>query len=121
MSKNTQNPIGVASATYRKASNAIAERLKVNPDHSEFPEEDFFRIVGLIDPNSTARAIKFYDIGVRRGLKQATDWFADGTIKYRDHSVVAPERLTVKSKIKFCGSKWRRHRVHVKTEDVGFE
>src|ERR1035437_8581358 len=110
--------IAAASATYRKATNVVAQRLKVKADHTEFPKEDFFRHVGLIEPKSRARAMKFYDLGVRRGVKKATDWFADGTIKYQDHNVVAPATLTLKSKIKFSGSKWQPHRSEEHTSEL---
>src|SRR5439155_13193198 len=108
--------IKAACATYRKATNAVAERIKVRVVHTESPEEDFFRHVGLIEPKSRERAMKFYDLGVHRGMKQATDWFADRTIKYQDGNVVAPRTLKVKSKIRFSGSKWQPHKVNIKTE-----
>jgi hypothetical protein len=121
MQRIARDGIAAASATYRTATNVVAQRLKVRADHTDFPKEDFLRQVGLIEPKSRERAMKFYDLGVRRGVKQATDWFADGTIKYQHHNVVAPTTLTVKSKIKFSGSQWQPRRVKIKTEDIGFQ
>ena len=121
MARRTREEIAAASKTYRVATNTVAKHLKVEPKHSRIPGEDFSRIAELIEPKSRERALKFYDLGVRRGLKQATDWFADGKVKRKGAAVVAPSKMTVRSKIRFSGEKWRPHKVVVETEDIGFE
>lgn len=120
MHKISKEGVAASSATYRKVTSEIAKRLKVKAYHTQFPSEDFVKIANLIGEKSKERALQFYELGLRRGLRKATDWFADGTIHYKDGEVEAPAILKVKVKIKFSGSGWQKHSFGIKTKDIGF-
>ncbi len=121
MGTRTKEGIAAASATYRKATNEVASRLRVEAEHTKYPKDDFMRIAGRIDENSKRRALAFYELGLRRGLRRATDLFADRTIRYRKGAVEAPARLKVNVRIKFSGSQWQSRSFTIKTKDIGFK
>lgn len=121
MSKGTKESNSTAAATYRIATNEIARRLKVPPSHTRYPKDDFMKIAELIDKKSKGRALAFYGLGLRRRLRKATDWFADGTItKRKGEQVEAPSKLKIDVKIKFAGSGWESRSFKIKTKDIGF-
>jgi hypothetical protein len=83
--------------------------------------EDFMRIVSRIDPESRRRALKLYRLGLRRGLREATDWFADETITCKNGCVYAPRILEMKVGITFSGLARRSHTFGLKAKDIGFK
>ena len=120
MAKRSTDGIAAASATYRAGNKLVAKQLKLKPTHTDRPSEDFKRIVSRIDPESRKRAVKLYHLGLRRGLRKATDWFADETIKYRNGYVYAPPVLEIEVGIKFSGLPRQTHSFKVKAKDIGF-
>lgn len=113
--------IAGSSATYRKATNEVAKRLKVDPVHTQYPSEDFQDILDLLDEKQKEKAIEWYERGIIRGLTQATNWFLDGTI-YLDNGVLkAPAEWEVKVRVKFAGEKWQKRRFKIEAEEIGFE
>ncbi len=121
MAKTSKDGIAAASATYRTGTKLVAKQLKLKPTHTQSPSEDFRRIVGQIDPESRKRALKLYRLGLRRGLRKATDWFADETIKYKNGCVYAPPILKIEVGIKFSGLSRQTHSFKVKAKDIGFK
>lgn len=54
----TKEGIKAASATYRKATNIVAKKLKLDPEHSEYPSDDFKEIAELIPEEIKKKALK---------------------------------------------------------------
>ncbi|MBI4739733.1 hypothetical protein HY772_09440 [Candidatus Woesearchaeota archaeon] len=80
------------------------------------------KIAELIDKKSKRCALALYELGLLRGLRKATDWFADGTITGRKNGEVeAPSKLKIDIKIKFAGAAWESHSFKIKTKDIGFK
>jgi hypothetical protein len=110
-----------ASATYRKATNSLAEKLGVEPKHTQSPSEDFEKILSELDESSSQIARRFYRLGLFRGLRKATDWVVDGTLEYKDGALIAPESLHVKVRVKMPNEEWKKKRFVFSAKKLGFE
>ncbi len=64
----SRDSIEASSATDRKATNILAEAIRVPVIHTTFPSEDFEAIAALIHKRSRKRALKWYRNGIRRGF-----------------------------------------------------
>ena len=108
MKKNSSKEvIGAASATYRKATNEVAQRLlKSEPVHTKSPSKDFQEVLDLAEAKVDEKALEWYRRGLVRGLTKATDWILDGTISYKSSKLEAPQELEINVKIKISGKKW---------------
>ena len=117
----TKEGIKAASATYRKATNLVAKKLKVDPDHSEYPSDDFKELTELIPDKIKKKALKWYRMGIRRGFIKATDMMLDEKIYFEKDAVYCPDSFEVKVKTKFSGEKWVRRKIAIKAKDIGFK
>lgn len=119
--KGTKEGIKAASATYRKATNAIADTIGVNPEHTGYPKEDFEEIINKLDGNLNEVALKFYRLGLRRGMIKATDMVVDGTLKYDKGILECPGDIEVKVKIKMPNEDIKKKKFTFKPKSIGFE
>ena len=110
-----------ASATYRKATNEIAKQLKVDPEHTKFPSDDFQEMAEMIPGKRKEKALTWYEMGVKRGLSKATDMMLDGKIHLKGNTLYCRNSFAVKVKTKFAGEKWTKRKFTIKAEDIGFE
>ena len=119
--KRTNEGVKAASATYRKATNAIADTIGTEPEHTGYPKEDFEKIIGELDGNANEIALKFYRLGLRRGMIKATDWVVDGTFKYDNGTLECPAAIEVKVKIKMPNEEVKKKKFTFKPKSIGFE
>jgi hypothetical protein len=117
----TKEGIKAASATYRKATKQVSKKLKVDFKHSKYPSDDFKEIVGLIPKKIKEKALKWYKMGIRRGLMKATGMMLDGEIYRKGNTVYCPSRFDVRVKTRFSGEEWVQKKYKIKAEDIGFE
>ncbi|WP_263080163.1 hypothetical protein [Endozoicomonas sp. Mp262] len=117
----SNSPIAAASATYRKATNKIAEAAKLEPRHTANPSDDFLEIVEDMSDAMKTKALDWYERGIKRGMKKATDLMLDGKIYREENIVYAPEEIAVKARIKFSGGEWQPFQLNVKAKDIGFD
>lgn len=116
------SPIGASSATYRKAVNKLAKKLKRQPSHSKYPSSDFEEIVEYtVSEVMKEKALQWYEMGIKRGMAKATDMMLFGKIYKKNEEVFAPDEFTIKVKTRFSGEDWERHEFLIKSEDIGFD
>lgn len=106
--KISKDGIEASSATYRKATNSIAEYLGVTPEHSKSPKHDFEKLLMGLDDKVAEIALNFYRMGLRRGLIKATDWVVDGKLKYKDGRLTGPDSFVITMNIKMPNQKTRK-------------
>lgn len=117
----SDSPVGAASATYRKAVNGIAEAIKTNPRHTKYPSEDFQDMIDEIPEAMREKALQWYERGIKRGMRKATDLMAEGVIYKEDDTVHAPNSIKVQTKVKMSGGEWEKYSVTLKAKDIGFK
>jgi hypothetical protein len=64
--------VGASSATYRTAVNKVAKAIKRKPRHTRYPSKDLDDIVRKIPGVLDQEIIKWYKLGVKRGMRKAT-------------------------------------------------
>ena len=112
--------IEAASATYRKATQAVADSIGIEAEHSKWPSEDFEQIIESLEGNTQKLALKFYRLGLRRGLIKATDWVVDGPLNYKAGTLYAPNELEVKIRVRLPNNVWKKKRFKFKHKELGF-
>ena len=117
----TKEGIKASSATYREASKRVAKKLKISLKHSKYPSDDFKEIAEMIPKKIKEKALKWYKMGIHRGLTKATDMMLAGQIYNKGNTVYCPNSFDVRVKTKFSGEAWvnRKHKIGAK--DIGFE
>ena len=111
----------VASKPYRKVVNKFAEALRVDPNHTQTPSEDFRDMLALMDQKSRERAVEWYRRGLRRGFDEATTAVAEGKIKFKDGTLVCPGKVVLTCKIRFRGLKPKAQEFEFTADELGFE
>jgi hypothetical protein len=117
----TKEGIEASAATYRKATNQVAKKLKVDPEHTKYPSDDFKEIVKLIPEKIRNKALKWYKMGIKRGLTEATDMMADGKIYKKGNTVYCPGSIDINVKTKFKGEDWVKRSYKFTATHIGFE
>lgn len=117
----SKDGIKASSATYRKATNEVAKQLKITPEHSKYPSDDFQDITALIPEKINAAELKWYRMGIKRGFSKATDMMLDGKFHLEASTLYGPKKIEFKVKTKFAGGKWITRTIKIDPEDIGFE
>ncbi len=66
-------------------------------------------------------AMEWYEKGIQRGLKKATDMMAENAI-YKENGVLhAPTSIQVCVKTRLNGESWEHRIIEITAEDIGFE
>lgn len=113
--------VKAASATYRNAVNGIANALDQEPSHSKYPSLDLETALEGIPEAMKQQSIKWYILGIKRGMAKATDLMADGKIYIKDELVYAPPKIAIKVRTKHRDGEWERHSIDVRATEIGFE
>lgn len=113
--------IKAASATYRKATSMLADAINIDPESSDYPSEDFQDIVEQIPEQMKEKALKWYEMGIKMGIRKATNFIIDGKIEMKDGILYSPKTLKVNVKTKFAGEDWEKQSFKIKAEEIGFE
>ena len=116
-----RNPSGGASATYRKAVNAIADALRIDAEHTKYPSEDLDAYIDLIDAESKRRALRMYRRGLRRGFINACDAILEKKLDLKDNTLYAPKRVVISVRVKFKGEKWKDQKFTFSAKELGFK
>jgi hypothetical protein len=117
----TREGIKASSATYRKATNEVAKKLKVKPEHTEYPSDDFLTVSELIPDKIKEAALKWYMMGIKRGFREATDMMIDEVFHLKASTLYGPKNIEFKVKTKFAGEKWTSREIKIDPEDIGFD
>lgn len=117
----TKEGIKASSATYRKATSEVAKQLKVTPEHSRYPSDDFQEISELIPEKINEAALKWYKMGINRGFRKATDMMLDGKFRLKASTLYGPQKIEFKVRTKFAGGKWTSRTIKIDPEEIGFE
>ncbi len=120
-SKQMKEGIKAASATYRKATNEVAKHLKVKPTHTKIPGDDFKEITEMIPEKIKEKAIKWYEMGIKRGFINATDMMLNRKINLKGKKLYCPKKFDLKVKTKFSGEDWQKRNFIIKAKDIGFK
>ena len=67
------------------------------------------------------KALQWYEKGIKRGMRVATDLMAEGKIYKEGNMVNAPNSMNVQTKIKILGGQWEKYSVTIKAKDIGFK
>lgn len=67
------------------------------------------------------KALQWYERGIKRGMRVATDLMAEGGIYKVGDTVHAPSRMKVQTKVKMSGGDWEKYSVTIKAKDIGFK
>lgn len=118
---HTKESIKASSATYRKATNMMAKQLRIDPEHTEYPSDDFKEMADLIPEKVREKALQWYKMGIKRGLAKATDMMLEGKISKRKNTVFCPSNFEVKVITKFAGEKWKSRKYTIRAKDIGFK
>jgi hypothetical protein len=118
--RRTKEGIKAASATYRKATNEVAKHLKVDPEHTKIPSDDFQEITEMIPEKIKEKALKWYKMGIKRGFVKATDMMLDGKIHQKGKTLYGPNKFDIRVRTKFAGGNWVKRRFTIKAKDIGF-
>lgn len=73
-----------SSATYRKATNMLADELDIEPKHSTRPSRDFERTVDQVSDELRRRARRYYRRGIQRGFIAACNQMLSGQLEFKD-------------------------------------
>jgi len=110
-----------ASKTYRLVNKRLARTIGTRVSHSQYPSDDFKGLLDQVDDKAKAMALRWYELGIKRGVTFASDQMLDGKITLAKDVLTAPETLVVKVRTRFKGDQWRRRTFRIKAEDVGFD
>lgn len=113
--------ISASSATYRKAVNRVAKVLRVEPDHTRYPSEDFEAIADLIDEKSKERALQWYRRGLRRGFEEACDAVVDGKLEFKDGTLYCPSEVVISVRVRFKDTARIEKEYLFTAEELGFK
>jgi len=118
----TKEGIKAASATYKKTTNELSKCLQINVKRTKYPSDDFQEMLELIPEHLEKQFIKWYEIGIKRGFKKATDLMLDDFF-YLDKKTLfcKKDSIVVRVKTKFKGKKWVKRKFEIKAKDIGFE
>ena len=118
--RRTEEGIKAASATYRKATIEVAKKLEVKPEHTRIPSDDFQEITEMIPGKMKEKAIKWYKMGIKRGLIKATDMMLLGKIRLKGKTLYCPSKFDVQVRTKFAGEDRVKRKFRLKAKDIGF-
>jgi len=117
---------GASSKTYRKVVNVISKTIGVNPEHTRSPKRDFqatlAKLRDTIDENTIEVMLEFYEMGLRRGIDDATSAVANGKFYFKGDELRCPKKFTVTESFEFPGSRRRQaYEFTFSPEEIGFE
>jgi hypothetical protein len=110
-----------ASATYRKAVNKLAKVLRIAPNHTKRPSEDFESISDLVDDKSKARALQWYKRGLRRGFEEACDAVVSRALELKNGTLYCPNEVIITVRVRFKGSEPESKEFVFSADDLGFK
>lgn len=113
--------IGAASATYRKAVNKVAQAIRVDPNHTRYPSEDFESISDLIDEKSRERALQWYRRGLRRGFEEACDAIVEGKLELKGKTLYCPNEVVISVRVKFKDTSRSEMEFTFSADELGFK
>ena len=112
---------GAASKTYRYAVNKLAETIGVEASHTRYPRDDFEDMLGQVDDQTVEKAIKWYKVGIRRGMTKVIELLLSQKLKSDGEIIIAPSVLSVKTFVRFKGHPRRICVCNVKATELGFK
>jgi hypothetical protein len=111
--------IQAASATYRKAKQALEESLGIFLPNTRNPSEDFNETVDFITNITDKKVLDAYEKGLHRGLKQALMWLANGTLSVNNHEIIVNGTLKVRIKRRKSDNTYQILEYEFEPEDIG--
>jgi len=119
------SPVAAASATYRKAVNAIGDALGVEPQHGDTPSDDLEIYADLIEEKSKERAIEWYRRGLKRGFINACDAMLRGNLQLKQKILILNTKSNKTSeisvKVKFRGEDWESKTFVFSADELEFK
>lgn len=119
MSKRRDDGVGVACATYRIANKKVSRQLlKKRPTFTRFPKQDLDEVIERTEEKYEERMIKFYRLGLVRGIKKTLQLIENETITYDDIDFDIPEEIEIKVKLKFKGKEWESKNFSIECDEI---
>ena len=118
---NSNSPAAASSKTYRKVVNKIAKVLRIKPNHSSFPSDDFEEMADLVDEKSKERAMKWYRRGIKRGFEEACDAILENEIELKNNTLTCPNEIIVSVRVKFRDEEWQDKEFKFTADELGFK
>jgi hypothetical protein len=119
--------IVASSKTYRKATGMVADALGIDADYSGTPSRDFKKIVRQIqatpeidESQLSAIAEKYYRIGMRGGLRLATDLMAQGHFFIKGNKCYAEGNTTFERRLRMPDGERAQFEFDFSPDDLGF-
>lgn len=111
--------IGAASATYKIANRKISRSLlKRKPVFSRFPKQDLDEVIERTEEFYEERMLKFYRLGLVRGIKKTLQFVENGTITYDEENFDMPNQIEIKVKLKFKGKDWESKTFSIDCDEI---
>lgn len=113
----------VAGASAAKVNSAkrVAEVLGEDLVLTGKPNKDFENVVSKIPRLRDRAALKWYKLGVRRGLILGTDLVANGTIKQENGVLYAPKTIVANVRTRIAGGEWESRQLKFSASSIGFK
>jgi hypothetical protein len=110
-----------ASKALRGASNRLGKKLGRAIKHTRSPRADFDQLLKDVrDPRKLAET--FYVMGLRRGLKKATDYMLDGVFELdAQGDVRSPKKIKVDVRLRLPGSAMTARTFKFDSDELGFD
>lgn len=108
------------SKTYRNATKLLARRLGLVAHHTTSPKLDFQTLAhGVHDPDTIA--LHYYRLGLRRGIRKATDMVASGQFVLQGDELTGPPSVEVRMKLRLPNTPKRKTRFKFRATELGFD
>lgn len=80
--------------------------MKKKPVFTMFPKQDLDEVIERAEETYEERMLKFYRLGLVRGVKKTLQFVENGTITYDEDDFDIPKQIEIKVKLKFKGKDW---------------
>ena len=116
-----ETPVAASCATYRKVNNKLAKALNIDPNHTQYPGEDFENLIDKMDEQNKNRVIEWYRRGLKRGFICATDQVVQKTLEFKNGTLYAPTEIKISVKLKLRGEPSQNEEFVFNAEELGFK
>jgi hypothetical protein len=110
-----------ASAAKVNSTKRVAQILGEELVLTGKPNEDFENVVLKIPRLRDRTALKWYKLGVKRGLILGTDLVANGTIRHEGGVLYAPKTIVANVRTRIAGGPLESRQLKFTASSIGFK
>ncbi len=122
MSRRRKAKNRTSTVTIKKAKTNSQQALSVASSNSTpAPLKQQPNLLDELPSTIKTLAMAWYERGIRRGLKKATDLMLEDEIYKNEGMLHAPTTITINVKTRLNGEEWEERVIEVSAEEIGFE